>query len=153
MPELALHTRGATQVANDHVTLAPTAFDLATAQRLAAKYPAAIRRPTQVSLGYNCHGLTFAARRTEITHSAEVRKIITEDGYVKINKDDAVPGDIVIHISLDGSIEHSGIVIEVPNVLPKIPKVLSKWGLAEEFIHPFNYSPYSNNIEFYRLVR
>ena len=154
MPQLALHTRQLTQIENDHVQSAPTAGQQMEAASVQAKYPLAVPRPTEVTFGYNCHGLTFAARRTEIFSSSEVRRILQEDGYVRLgNLSDVVAGDIVLYIGDDGGIEHSGLVVECPALLPKIPRVLSKWGLGREFIHPFNYCPYPLVFEFHRLVR
>src|SRR5262245_35364311 len=33
---------------------------------------------------FNCHGLTFASRRTWIDKSGEVQKILDDDGYVEV---------------------------------------------------------------------
>jgi hypothetical protein len=116
----------------------------------------AFHRPTLVSYGYNCHGLTFAARRTQIFSAAEVRRILREDGYVRVaSETEALAGDIIIYLSQVGDIEHSGIVTEIleGTLLPTM-KVLSKWGAAHEVVHALRDCPYTGgNLEFYRLEK
>lgn len=82
---------------------------------------------------YNCHGLTFASRRTRIWDPAEVQKILNEDGYKRVEVyADISAGDIAIYrapVVSGGSIDHSGIVVQRdrPNGgVPTEPWVLSK---------------------------
>jgi len=96
---------------------------------------------------YNCHGLTFASKRTWIYLDTEIEKILHDDRYIEIkNEKDVLPGDIVIYYDEKG-VAHSGIVIQVdlPATLHDLIKVmvLSKWGKHKEVIHNVNYSPYS----------
>lgn len=128
--------------------------ELLEAQSLRAKYLGALHRPTAVSYTYNCHGLTFSSRRTQIIDPAEVRKILTQDSYQKIERADILSGDIVVYVGPEGDIEHSGIIMEVDKtMLIPIPLVLSKWGVAHEVVHRLPYCPYvSTNVEFYRVV-
>lgn len=104
---------------------------------------------------YNCHGMSFACRRTNIDKSTEIRKIITEDGYIEMALKDTLPGDIVLYInSQDGDIIHSATVTNVIVVENNIPTifVVSKWGKYREAVHNLYTSPYKNCIfEFYRL--
>jgi hypothetical protein len=110
-------------------------------------YPGGRHRPTSSSRKYNCHGLTFASRRTWIAKALEVKKILEEDEYVLVNVQDVMPGDIVVY-SQNGDAEHSGIVIASGFV----PVILSKWGPAHEVIHKVNDCPYNSmEIKYYRV--
>ncbi len=102
---------------------------------------------------YNCHGLTFASRRTGIDNSKIIRRIIGEDEYTLIsNIDYVLPGDIVIYVDEVGDIEHSGIVISKPFGIAKQPWVVSKWGSYKEAIHLLDDCPYEyRSVEFYRI--
>ena len=103
---------------------------------------------------YNCHGLVFASRRTGIFDNSSIRQILEDDRYHEIQKEDTLPGDIVIYFN-KGDIEHSGIIITVPSEnLLKIPLVYSKWGKYSEVIHLQNQCPYNlSEIKYYRVVR
>jgi hypothetical protein len=102
---------------------------------------------------YNCHGLVFASRRTNIDDSNEVKKILDKDKYMEIESHKVLPGDIIIYYAEDGDAEHSGIVISEPDPNFHIPKIISKWGLLEEYIHMANDSKYDfSNIKYYRLI-
>jgi hypothetical protein len=95
---------------------------------------------------YNCHGLVFASRRTRIVESSLVELILREDGYRRIDEDQAMEGDLVIYRNED-EIMHTAVVTEVGNLGPGRPrlvlKVLSKWGdHAEYFHHPANVPNY-----------
>lgn len=151
---LNLHTRQQNQIDNLHDTDAPMPGELLEARDLKSKYLAATHRPTAVSYTYNCHGLTFGSRRTQIVDPAEVRKILTQDGYLKIERTDILAGDIVVYVGPDGDIEHSGVVMDVDkSMLIPNPKVLSKWGVAHEVVHHLADCPYaSTNVEFYRVA-
>jgi hypothetical protein len=109
---------------------------------------------TGASLKYNCHGLTFASRRTGIFEPSLISLILSEDGYLELPDADAVlPGDLVIYYSDDGDPSHSGIVLErkqSPGLYD--PWVLSKFGKGPEFIHRLWDVPpiYGRNPIFYR---
>src|SRR5713101_1823169 len=78
---------------------------------------------------FNCHGLTFAARRTEVSDQATILMILTDDTYHEIPEAGVIPGDTILYFGDDGDVEHSGIVLTRPQDEPfRIPKVLSKWG-------------------------
>lgn len=85
---------------------------------------------------YNCAGMVFASRRIwiDIDH---VSRILREDGYRRISRDDVMIGDVVLYKS-GGEPAHVGIIIAVnryPTGKHVDIKVLSKWGLDAEFIH------------------
>jgi len=104
---------------------------------------------------YNCHGLTFGSRRTNL-EDIEVNKILEEDCYEEVTGDQVIEGDVAIYIAYDGVI-HSGIVIKIiegEGINIKKPLILSKWGIMGEFVHSFDCCPYveqSNNIIYYRI--
>lgn len=89
----------------------------------------------RLSPTYNCHGLTFASRRTKVPPDAVVY-ILVDDRYVEVERRDARPGDVVIYYR-DGEPSHSGIVIEnAPDMFA--PRVWSKWGSGPEVVHLYN---------------
>ena len=101
---------------------------------------------------FNCHGLTFGSRRAEITNPAEVKKILTDDQYIQVNRDDALPGDVILYYS-NGDIEHSGILTTKPDPPLYVPLVYSKWGSYCEIIHLANNCPYDySQTQFYRIT-
>jgi hypothetical protein len=79
-----------------------------------AKHPNADHRRGVASASYNCHGLTFASRRTGIDDSQVVRAILQEDDYMRVDRKDLMVGDTVIYVDSDGDITHSGVVVDVP---------------------------------------
>lgn len=100
---------------------------------------------------YNCHGLTFASRRTRVDNSdlpVDIGSLLLKDRYRQTP--DPAPGDVVVYRSPtdDGSIEHSGVVlrIELGAVF-----VLSKWGDLEEYEHLVTACPYRGPHEFWTL--
>lgn len=111
-------------------------------------YHVARRDPTG---RYNCHGLVFASRRTQVDNPelpVDILDLLARDEY-RIT-DDPQPGDLVIYRSeVRGSeVDHSGIVlrIEMGAVF-----VLSKWGELEEYEHLLTACPYRGPIEFWTL--
>jgi hypothetical protein len=102
---------------------------------------------------YNCHGMTFASRRTGIYEATVVKQVIVEDGYVVINANDVLPGDVIIYYSSDGDVEHSGIVVSKIDSQLYVPQVLSKWGKFSEIIHWANQCPYTfSQAKYYRIT-
>jgi hypothetical protein len=106
---------------------------------------------------YNCHGLTFASRRTGIDLSESVRTIIKEDGYEKVDLKNVLPGDVILYLSPDndGDVEHSGVVVRVEKFGDvNVPFVCSKWGRGSEVLHHWTDCEYdSTHVEYYRVVR
>lgn len=155
MPTIAVETRQKTSIENEHDPSPPSPGDQMQADALRQRYSGAVHRPTAVGTTYNCHGLTFASRRTQIWKTSEVRKILAEDGYVRVPQQaDVLPGDIVLYVDESGDIEHSGIVLHKEDLgLLPIVKILSKWGSAHEVIHGHMDCPYSlRSLEYYRVV-
>ena len=104
-----------------------------------------------VSSVYNCHGLTFASRRTVIDKPNDIERIIQDDDYGEVDHSDVKPGDIAVYYS-GGDAEHSGIVIEISDDRPI--KILSKWGVGQEVRHWVHVCPYdSSAVQYYRVTR
>src|SRR5262249_50698196 len=126
--QLALQTRRGGTVENwmNPADMSGLEFQI---DRLKAEYPAAVHRDVGPSARYNCHGLTFAARRTGIASSAQVQRILNHDGYRELKMTERPsPGDIAIYRE-DGDIVHSGIVLGFKD---NVPLVLGKWGDCHE---------------------
>jgi hypothetical protein len=150
---LALETRKQSSIDNDFEQGASTPGMLAQAQDYKDQYLAALHRLDTVTISFNCHGLTFGSRRTQIRHASEIERILQDDGYRKLGHSEILPGDIAIWRSTKfNDIEHSGIIMEVHGDGIKIPKILSKWGRCHEVIHLISDCPYEGNVEFYRLT-
>src|SRR2546423_1157224 len=62
-----------------------------------ADYGLGVRRRSDPTPIYNCHGLTFASRRTGIFESVTLRQILVEDGYAEIIRDAVLAGDIIMY--------------------------------------------------------
>tara|TARA_R110002167_G_scaffold15826_1_gene62797 strand:+ start:1535 stop:2011 length:477 start_codon:yes stop_codon:yes gene_type:complete len=115
------------------------------------KYRSVRHRPTEPSARYNCHGLTFAGRRTAIERPEEVERIIHDDGYLPVQRAEAAAGDIVLYYQ-SGTIEHSGIVVDAKEY--GVIWVLSKWGELHEAVHQAHDCMYdATDLRFYRIVR
>lgn len=154
---LALETRNKHTISNNLNRGEPGDGRTLETKKYIDAYRSATPRTRVPCLKYNCHGLTFAARRTAIENSDEVATILRDDGYEQVTQNQAMPGDIVIWRAAavgGGEIIHSGIVVEVPkDMLVPVPRVVSKWGYAHECIHPVNDTPYSGStVEYYRVV-
>lgn len=123
------------------------------ADRVRKGHPRAIPR-TPPSNSYNCHGMTFASRRTRIFLSSCVKRIMEHDGYQEVEKTKVLAGDIVLYSDAKGDINHSGIVVQTGGSL-LLPLVCSMWGSAGEFVHGANDHPqvYGPNIQYFRCIR
>jgi len=152
---LGLQTRLANDIQNEFNPNDPHERDEAVCKRLSQLFPRAVARTSRPSYGYNCHGLTFAARRTQVYSSSDVQHILREDGYEPIEMRQALPGDIIIYQSQDSrEYEHSGIVIERASSGMIGPKVVSKWGPSQEFIHYYADCPYMPaDVTFHRMCK
>lgn len=102
---------------------------------------------------YNCHGLTFACRRTQVDGAAStIASILEDDGFKEIPGREARLGDIVVYYGGDGSVIHSGLVVDVGHM--NVPKIWSKWGKGYEMLHPLGICPYdASNVRFYRILK
>jgi hypothetical protein len=113
-----------------------------------------VLRPGKI-LRYNCHGMTFASRRTWIDDREAVSKILRDDGYEQVqNVADVLPGDVVVYFDDHGRADHSGIVVEAADPASlSIPKVVSKWAWAYEVVHWANQCPYEmQDVRYFRIL-
>ncbi len=127
-------------------------FEINTFDFYPKKYPF-IQFKGQPTPIYNCHGFTFASKRTNI-YTRDIRSILREDSYIQIARDNILPGDIVLYVANDGSgdIPHTGMLIQIDKTIkPEILYILGKWGKYKEVIHPALVCEYDNcNLEFWR---
>jgi hypothetical protein len=75
-----------------------------------------------------------------------VRRILADDGYRKISIPEVERGDLIVYDE-GGVISHTGIVLDVvegepPGAGLRAFTVLSKWGLAGEYVHRADEGPY-----------
>jgi hypothetical protein len=152
--ELALETRQGNQITNCQTDwFSP--LDQRWCEDLERDYPEEDRRSEPTSI-YNCHGLTFASRRTAIDNSQEVLKILEDDKYVEVDNRLVKEGDVVLYFNRgNNEIEHSGIVVSSPDDDPfEGPRICSKLGKYREVIHSVYKCPYTlSDIRYYRIVR
>jgi hypothetical protein len=101
---------------------------------------------------YNCHGLTFANRRTQVGvfDTRVIGLILEDDGFRNCGRE-SLPQSGDILVCYDGvEVSHTRIVMFVEpgkpeqGVFPQI-FVLSKWGPAGEYFHIVNTGPYSSH--------
>ena len=113
---------------------------------------------------YNCHGLVFASRRTNIPpinmpNAVDIDELLRRDQYERVEPPPRV-GDVVVYRGPQ-EIEHTGLVSWVDTVsssgtLLRMPVVFvwSMWGGLGEFEHRTHASPYNDcDIEYWRLRR
>ena len=137
--KLALQTRRGGAIENLMNPAEPYAGVHKQVEDLKVRYGQAIHRDVGPSFRYNCHGLTFAARRTGISDPAQVQQILNDDGYRRLELGEApTPGDIAIYWE-QGDIVHSGVVVGQRD---QTPLVLGKWGDCHEAVHPVYHCPY-----------
>ena len=135
---IPLATRMGREIPNEQVPEAAPEVEERYQKVFRKKYSLVIqRRPP--SGQYNCHGLTFASRRTGIHDPPVVEMILTDDGYRRISLADVEPGDVVVYYDM-GEVSHTGVVLSVVAGEPDVPafrraRVLSKWGHAGEYMH------------------
>ncbi len=87
---------------------------------------------------YNCHGLVFGSRRTNIGHvdiPVDIDKLLRIDCFGPIPFPPQ-PGDIVVYRRPNGEIDHTGFVSRVEKLSNEsLVFVWSKWGAYEECEH------------------
>lgn len=107
---------------------------------------------------YNCHGLSFANRRTNVRpetspNPLSVQDLLNADGY-RLRSTPPIPGDLVVYRSARGEITHTGIVSRIENNggISQV-MVLSKWGGLGECEHAVRGCFYAENasIEYWSL--
>lgn len=116
-----------------------------------------VRQIGEATGRYNCHGLVFASRRTNIPPVAYasrglIDRILAEDEYVRIAEAQAHEGDVVVWRNGD-DIDHTGIVVQVDQTtILRTIFVWSMWGGLGEFIHRVPLTPYGDcSIEYWGL--
>jgi hypothetical protein len=106
---------------------------------------------------YNCNGLTFASRRTQIWAPGDVLQILREDKYEEVSLPEVLIGDTVVYFGKQDDPIHSGFVIGSLDPPLGLPLICSKWANLSEAIHPLSNCPYmedlgSKGIKFYRVT-
>jgi hypothetical protein len=141
--EIKLQTRKGSDIINEtYIFNVPR--DLNYLYRLHQRdYPDVVLFRRGIDISYNCHGLTFANRRTCIADPDGLEILLSDDGYRPIGLSEVKPGDIVIYRDEGGDIAHSGIVLAIERAGElRTPIILSKWGAqGPECIHKYNYGP------------
>ena len=129
-----------------------TTDELRRVAKILEKYPHAEAR-TPASSNYNCHGLTFLSRRSWLIHRRSIDQVLTDDCYEEVRHDRLRPGDIAIYFSESGDPNHSGVVVQV-NEMVAATMILSKWASASEVLHPLRHCPeyYGPEVRFYRCM-
>lgn len=128
--------------------------DVALAERGLRPLLAVVQRRTPPTDRYNCHGLVFAARRTNIPPPGDesrglIDRILREDDYRRIPERETHEGDLVVWRSTQ-DIDHTGFVIAVSQA-PRTPIIWSMWGGLGEFVHSVHATPYTDcSIEYWR---
>jgi hypothetical protein len=106
---------------------------------------------------YNCHGFTFASRRTQVdeTNVTTIAKILEEDGYKEVQEAQAALGDVVVYYDEEGAAQHSGLVISrIVGQGLDVPKIWSKWGKGHEWVHPLRVCLWGGmSTRFYRILK
>lgn len=146
-PEIALSTLKRRAIANGQRREWPPFRLLAGAEMLKRDFPAATLR--SLTAVYNCWGLAFASRRTWVDLD-QVRTILDDDGYAKVDKErDVRPGDVAVYLRPDDEYEHVAIVLHVE---PDVERasfrflVISKWGVNGEYIHDLRHIPMTGGV-------
>jgi hypothetical protein len=103
---------------------------------------------------YNCHGLVFASRRTNvrgIDRDLDIDDLLTRDGYQRVAGPQV--GNIIAYRDERGEIEHTGFVSAVDTIgMQPVTWVWSKWGALGERLHKAEHCLYSpKRIEYWRL--
>lgn len=150
--EIKTHTREDRPIKNTQVLETVTNFTKSSDDDQLKEYSPIAVRTDGPAPHYNCHGLTFAGRRTGITESQSILDVLREDGYQEVKSSEILPGDVIVYFGEDNDVEHSGVVLQVAGKEIKIPVVLSKWGRGSECVHLANRCPYSmSKCRFYRV--
>ena len=152
MMSIALATAKGRHIANSQSGELPT-IAAAALEGLLERHHA--QRRGGCSVRYNCHGLTFASRRTGIDDSECVRIILEDDEYEEVAPAAVLPGDVALYFHPEtGDIEHSGVVIEgldAKDTLKPV-RIVSKWSKGPEAIHNVNRCPYDPSaIRYFRI--
>lgn len=134
--ELALLTRKRRQIPNDQKLQEETPAHFEAAKSIALRHHPTARVRSLSSL-YNCVGMVFASRRTEI-HAQYVRMILEDDGYQQVERSEVHLGDVVVYTDEPGDVSHVGVVAELRSEARTGDveiTVMSQWGHDGEYVH------------------
>jgi hypothetical protein len=97
---------------------------------------------------YNCIGLVVASRRALVL-PRHLRRILKDDGYHQIARDQVKTGDLVLYM-MGKSIEHIAVVEHI-SVKDGDIWVISQWGRNGEYRHRINdvFEVYGEPTEFW----
>lgn len=129
-----------------------TRWDIASFGDFEREYGSSTTERAPATPVYNCHGLTFASRRTGVHTDLAVSTIIDDDSYKEVPVDEVLPGDAALYYGDEGNVIHSAIVVEGPTQQAYgVPMVISKWGKYKELIHRAKQCPYAMGyVKYYR---
>lgn len=150
-PTIRLQTRKGTDINNYQLHNIDIKEYESQMAKLSQKYLGIILRPDTITGIYNCHGMTFASRRTGI--NTIDKQLLIEDDFKQISDNEVLPGDIALYINDLGEIEHTGFItsVDLQNRSKFTIMVLSKWGDGSEVIHALFNCPYAKgDIQFVR---
>lgn len=146
---IIVETSKGTRIENEQ-TFEVDGFQLHEFYREVKKYTIVAKRRDESPL-YNCHGLTFASRRTNIYNSCDVQQVLSDDGYIELSTDSVLAGDVIVYFDdKTGEISHSGEVVEIIASNSFNAIICSKWGQGFECLHTIHNTPYGNIVKFYR---
>jgi len=128
-------TRAGNPIPYRNTPIPPSQFAEQIKKRFVNEYSVVIR--SEANYPYNCVGMVFASRRAVIDDS-EIGRILAEDNYKKINREQVIIGDVIAYI-YEQKFVHVGIIFEktlaMDNKTSRF-RVISKWGEdLPEFIH------------------
>jgi hypothetical protein len=151
---IALQTRDCNNIPNvQSLEVAP--HNARSFAKLKTDYtkPGIVFRTDGVTGIYNCHGLVFASRRTQIVDGVH-QLVLADDRYVEMTRANALAGDVIVYWGPDGDWIHSGLVVERPSEATMwVARVCSKWGAGPEVLHPETLCPYMEQTQIRRFYR
>jgi hypothetical protein len=151
---LKLETRNQNTIENYQCRDALKYGQLQQAFDLLKDYPRAVIRGNPTGY-YNCHGLTFACRRTAVISLKTLDLIFKDDDYQEIEFDEILPGDLVVYIDdIEKDITHTAFLVGNPEAKTGEIWVVSKWGIGPEVVHRLQDCPYGKDLKrFYRMEK
>lgn len=128
-----------------NATGSPPSAGLVRFAQEGAKAAIASANPLTAPTGrYNCHGLVFANRRTNVPApgiNVDIQRLADRDQLIQVDQPQV--GDVVLYLGERGKVDHSGLV----TCIKKGPDdrdvvfVWSMWGGLGEFEHRVNVIP------------
>lgn len=159
--EIVVQTRKRSPIANSQVAVYEPCFEAEGIALIEQWNDTSRGRPrTKCDYVYNCHGMTFASRRTGIYASQDVARILEEDDYQEVPANEVLVGDVIVYYGENGEANHSGLVIGVDvsesrnRVKQRVVWIISKWGRLQEWLHQADYGPYTEDYvraKYYRI--